>query len=70
MVKYQRVLFITKTYTGFIKLYDMEHNTLIYAWNEFIVHSNSPNPGALGPGTAVTQKCPYLGIVKVQPHCT
>ena len=31
------VLFITKTYTGFIKFYDMEPNTLIYALNEFIV---------------------------------
>ena len=31
------VLFITKTYTGFIKFCDMEPNTLIYALNEFIV---------------------------------
>ena len=31
------VLSITKTYTGFIKVYDMEPNTLIYALNEFIV---------------------------------
>ena len=31
------VLFITKTYTGFIKFYDMESNTLVYALNEFIV---------------------------------
>ena len=31
------VLFIIKTYTGFMKFYDMEPNTLIYALNEFIV---------------------------------
>ena len=31
------VLFITKTYTGFIKFYDTEPNTLIYALSEFIV---------------------------------
>ena len=31
------VLFITKTYTAFIKFYDMEPNTLIYVLNEFIV---------------------------------
>ena len=31
------VLFITKTYTGFIKFYDMEPNSLINVLNEFIV---------------------------------
>ena len=31
------LLFITKTYTGLIKFYDMEPNTLINALNEFIV---------------------------------
>ena len=31
------LLQITKTYTGFIKFYDMEPNTLIYGLNEFIV---------------------------------
>ena len=30
-------LFIIKTYTGFIKFYDMEPNTLIFALSEFIV---------------------------------
>ena len=31
------VLFITKYYTWFIKLYDIEPNTLIYVSNEFKV---------------------------------
>ena len=31
------VLFIKKTYTGFIKFYDMEPYTLIFALDEFII---------------------------------
>ena len=37
VLKFAKRLFIKKKYTGFIKFYDMEPYTLIFALDEFII---------------------------------